>query len=350
MKSTKKAVVLLAAAAVVMTAFTACGGKKPTPSAPAQSPAPAVQSSAPAVEETSAVEISPDSAAPAVADISLLDLDASMIETGLYSINQDGDEKVFALFNQNGSKCCALIERKGDGSSSSTVCGAYTAMHDRDAEQKVDLTKLTFTDIYSGKECSIGFAEPDDGTCYIFDVDGNYNEASFLSPDDTVNYIASAIYVIQEDANPKSDADTGTGNSVSADNDAYSLVNVDASMINAGLRGTGENGEKILLVLFTKNNTKYCSLSEIETDGSAFITCGAYTAQVEKDEEKNADLTTLTFTDEFSGQSCTVGCTENADGTCFINDMDNHYYGAAYLTADQTVTALNEAVTAVTAS
>ena len=185
----------------------------------------------------------------------------------------------------------------------------------------------------------IGFAEAD-GECYILDQQGNSYEAEYLSAEDTVNYMASAIVVSDEIANG-ADAEAPAEEEGS---DEFTLLDVDASMVDTGLYATGENNEEIVLTLFTKDGTKYCSLMMFEADGSNDVICGEYTAATETD-ENGIDWTMMTFKDVYTGNDCVIGFAE-AEGECYILDLEGNSYEAKYLTADETTTYMAAAVVA----
>ena len=262
----------------------------------------------------------------------LLDLDASMVKTGLYAKNEEnGVEMVFTMFtNPDDNEDYVSLIFFGDDGSSDVLCGIYDAETETD-EDGIDWTKLTFTDVYTGSECLLGCGEKDDKAVF-FDQTGTVYEAEYLSADDTINYMATAFALSESGSDDAAES-----------SDGFSLLDVDASMVKTGLYATGENGEEIVLSLFTYDNTDYVSLMMFEADGSNDVICGAYTAEVETDED-GIDWTMMSFDDVYTNNSCKVGCAEPDDGSCFIFDKNANIYEAKYLTADETITYMGAAV------
>lgn len=337
MKNLKRIAMILAAMAVAMMAFTACGGEEPT--APESSVAEVQTEAEPETEAETEPETEPETEAETdEKGFTLMDVDSSMIKTGLYATGENGEEIVFSIFNNGTADYCSLMMFEAD-STNYVICGVYDAATETD-ENGIAWTKLSFTDAYSGNDCVIGFAEADD-ECYILDQQGNAYEAEYLSAEDTVTYMASAIVVSDEIANSEGEDDAVEGGEAS---DGFTLLDVDASMVDTGLYATGENNEEIVLTLFTKDGAKYCSLMMFEADGSNDVICGEYAAATETDEE-GIDWTMLTFTDVYTGNACVIGFAE-ADGECYILDLERNGYVAKYLTADETTTYMAAAVVA----
>ena len=187
MKTLKKIVAVLAVMTVAMTAFTACGGDststvEPEPSV-AETEAP--ETSAPE-EETEEETVAEEE--PAADDFSLADVDASMIDTGLYAKDDAGVEYVLAMFTHDSTPYCAMIATTQEDND--VICGTYEAVTQTD-ENGIDWTLLDFNDVYTGQSYEIGFAEAD-GECLILDQEGNAYQAEYLSADDTITYFGTA--------------------------------------------------------------------------------------------------------------------------------------------------------------
>ena len=209
MNTLKKMAAILAVMAVSMTAFTACGSTGSTEESTAET---TVEETEATEEETTEAETEEETDEETEEEtdaeteaISLLDVDASMIETGLYAIDENNTEYVLSLFTYDDTPYCSMIIVAADGSSD-VLCGAYTGATSTD-DDNIDWTVLDFTDVYTGEDVEIGFAEPD-GACYILDQEGNTYEAKYLDADETVNYMASAVTVAEgADSDADSDAD-----------------------------------------------------------------------------------------------------------------------------------------------
>ncbi len=227
MNTLKKMAAILAVMAVAMTAFTACGSTGSTEESTAETTVEETEATeeetteAETEEETTEAETEEETTEAETEEetdeeteeetdaeteaISLLDVDASMIETGLYATDENNTEYVLSLFTYDDTPYCSMIIVAADGSSD-VLCGAYTGATSTD-DDNIDWTVLDFTDVYTGKDVEIGFAEPD-GACYILDQAGNTYEAKYLDADETVNYMAAAVAVAEgADSDADSDAD-----------------------------------------------------------------------------------------------------------------------------------------------
>ena len=121
-------------------------------------------------------------------DFSLADVDASMIDTGLYAKDDAGVEYVLAMFTHDSTPYCAMIATTQEDND--VICGTYEAVTQTD-ENGIDWTLLDFNDVYTGQSYEIGFAEAD-GECLILDQEGNAYQAEYLSADDTITYFGTA--------------------------------------------------------------------------------------------------------------------------------------------------------------
>ena len=112
-----------------------------------------------------------------------------MIETGLLASDEDDTDYVLALFKHDGAKYCAMIAVDTDGKGD-VICGEYTGASVTD-ENDIAWSMLTFTDVYTGSNFEIGFAEDED-ECLILDQNGNTYKAEYLDADQTIEYFAIA--------------------------------------------------------------------------------------------------------------------------------------------------------------
>ena len=101
-----------------------------------------------------------------------------------------------SLFTYDSTDYVSLMIFEADGSND-VICGAYTAETETD-EDGIDWTMMSFEDVYTGNSCKVGCAEPDDGSCYIFDLNANTYEAKYLTADETITYMGAAVAVAAE--------------------------------------------------------------------------------------------------------------------------------------------------------
>lgn len=139
-----------------------------------------------------------DEAASSSGTFSLLDVTSDMIQSGLYATDDNGQEFVFSLFTgPDGNNYCSLFQFDNNESSGDVLCGTYTAETQTD-DNNIQWTMLSGTDVYTGGTFKIGCAEPDDGSCYIFDQNGNTYTAKYLTADETINYMGTAAAFISQ--------------------------------------------------------------------------------------------------------------------------------------------------------
>lgn len=329
MKTLKRFAAILAVMAVAMTAFTACGDESSAPAQSSEQESSVAETSAP--EESSEEEVEEEDEEEE--EFSLGDVDASMIDTGLYAVGADGEEYVLALFTHDSTKYCAMIVV--DEEDNDVVCGAYDAATETD-EDGIDWTMLDFDDVYTGNKIEIGFAETDE-ECYILDQEGNAYEAEYLSADDTIDYFAAAAVaplVDDEDADAEED-------DAESDEEGFSLLDIDASMIENGLYSKDDSAEYVL-ALFKYDGADYCAMISLGSDNSGDVICGEYAAASETDED-GITWSMLTFDDEYTGKNYEIGFAE-ADGECYILDQEGTAYEAEYLDADETIEYMAAAV------
>lgn len=190
----KKMMGIMMAAAMAATLMAGCGSSDDSDVAeetPAYSePAETEESSADA-EETSAAEESADSEG-----FTLNDVSSDMITAAVYAQNSDGDELVLATYDApSGNTYATLVDATNGGVWTIQVTADGTAREDVEREDgsTVSLTAFSGTDVYTGDEVMIGIAEPEDGSCYLYDLNGNLYEGQRLSGDEAVAYLGAAL-------------------------------------------------------------------------------------------------------------------------------------------------------------
>lgn len=198
----RKNITMILAMCLMAAAMTACGGNSDTAETTA---APAADTTAAeteaeteaAAEDTEAAdaEAEDESADEESGDFTLLDVTADMIDAGVYAVDENQNELVFTMFTEpSGTPMASLFVYAPDGTGD-VICGEYTADVETD-EDNITWTSLDLTDVYTGNEFTIGFAESEDDQVYIIDTTGTVYEGQYLSADDTVVYMGTAVALL----------------------------------------------------------------------------------------------------------------------------------------------------------
>ena len=221
----KKLLTLIMTTVLAAAMLAGCGDdKKEEASAPAETKA---EEAAPAAEETKeaepaeAAEEEPAEAAEeepaeeaateeAAADeggeasdgsFSLLDVDDTMVDVGVYGSGEDGTELVFTMFTgPDQNKYVSLFGFDNNSGSGDVICGQYEASTEKD-EDGDEWTYFDVTDVYTGQHFELGVCErPETEQVAFFDKDGNVIEGKFLSAGETIDYMGSAAALLSGDA------------------------------------------------------------------------------------------------------------------------------------------------------
>ncbi len=206
----KKLLTVLLATALTAALF-GCGGSKAEKSAPAAAPAeteaeeaPAEEEEAPAEEEEAPAEEEEAPAEEETADegssdgsFSLLDVDESMIDVGVYGNDSNGGELVFSMFTgPDNNKYVALMGFNNDSNSGDVICGQYEATTETD-EDGLDWTYFDVTDVYTGDNYQLGVGEnAETNQIVFFDASGAVVEGKYLDSAETINYMGSAAALL----------------------------------------------------------------------------------------------------------------------------------------------------------
>lgn len=199
----RKNITMILAMCLMAAAMTACGGNSDTAettAAPAADTTAAAETEAEteaAAEDTEAAdaEAEDESADEESGDFTLLDVTADMIDAGVYAVDENQNELVFTMFTEpSGTPMASLFVYAPDGTGD-VICGEYTADVETD-EDNITWTSLDLTDVYTGNEFTIGFAESEDDQVYIIDTTGTVYEGQYLSADDTVVYMGTAVALL----------------------------------------------------------------------------------------------------------------------------------------------------------
>lgn len=196
MKKKITAILTICMLAVTMTACGDSGAAEETTAAPANTAASednSADDTADAEEDAAAEEDTADEEADASSDeFTLLDVSADMIDVGVYAVDDEQTELVFSMFTApSGTPMASLFVYCADGTGD-VICGSYAAETETD-EDGVNWTKLDVSDVYTEQDFTIGFAETDDGQVYILNTAGEVYEGQYLSADDTVVYMGTAV-------------------------------------------------------------------------------------------------------------------------------------------------------------
>ncbi len=128
-------------------------------------------------------------------EFTLLDVTSDMISVGVYAADENQNELVFSMFTApSGTPMASLFVYSPDGSGD-VICGTYTAETNTD-EDGMNWTLLTVTDVYTSQDFEIGFAENDSDQVYILNAAGAVYEGKYLSADETVTYMGTAVALL----------------------------------------------------------------------------------------------------------------------------------------------------------
>ncbi|MDD4526210.1 MAG: hypothetical protein WCQ94_02855 [Lachnospiraceae bacterium] len=129
-------------------------------------------------------------------NFSLLDVTSDMIDVGIYAVGEDNSEIVLSLFtgpDKNQYISLFVFDEDGDGD---VLCGIPVADTYTD-EDGIAWTTAEATDVYTGEDFTVGFAEDDYGNCYIIDEDGYTYEGTYLDADETITYMGAAVSLLK---------------------------------------------------------------------------------------------------------------------------------------------------------
>lgn len=129
---------------------------------------------------------------------SLGDVSADMISAAVYAKNADGDELVLAAYTApSGDTYASLVDAtNGDlWTILVTAEGTERATVETEDGSAVELTSFSGDDVYTGTPITIGVAEQEDGTSYVYDLNGNLYAGQSLTGEEAVTYLGAAIAV-----------------------------------------------------------------------------------------------------------------------------------------------------------
>ena len=153
-----------------------------------------------AEEAVSATEAD-ETVAEETGDFTILDVTTDLVDAGIYAVDESNTEYVITLFrdpDENPYISLMLVNEDGSGD---IICGAYdesciTSIPDE--ENGVDWTVFDITDVYTEEDCTIIFAEGDDGSVAVTNADFSViMEGEYLSDEETINYMGAAVSFIE---------------------------------------------------------------------------------------------------------------------------------------------------------
>lgn len=175
----------------------ACGGTSKTETTPSNSTTKEVATEAPTPAPTTAET---SSAVVEDEDFTLLDVSSDLIDAAIYSIDETGTEYVITLFRDpSGNNYISLFSVDANGNGD-VVCGPYdgTNVSTIQTDDGIDWTGFDVVDVYTGDMFSVIFAEGDDGSVAVTNVDFSViMEGEYLSADQAIDYMAAAILFLE---------------------------------------------------------------------------------------------------------------------------------------------------------
>ena len=201
----KKKVISVFMTSMVALSLVACGGSSqpattPETSVVKEDTTPGVEEEEVAVEETN-VEETDEAIVEEVADFTILDVTTDLVDAGIYAVDDNNTEYVITLFRDpDDNTYISLMQVAADGSGD-LICGAYdgdSVTTVPDEENGVDWTVFDIIDVYTETECTIVFAEGDDGSVAISNADFSIiMEGQYLSEEETITYMGAAVSYIE---------------------------------------------------------------------------------------------------------------------------------------------------------
>lgn len=214
----KKKVISVILASMVALSLAACGGssqpaatqekavveEKKEEAAPAaaeeKEEAVAPETTAAEEEAVSATEAD-ETVAEEVADFTILDVTTDLVDAGIYAVDESNTEYVITLFRDLDDNPYISLMMVNEDGSGDLICGAYdesciTSVPDE--ENGVDWTVFDITDVYTGVDCTIVFAEGDDGSVAVTNADFSIiMEGEYLTNEEAINYMGAAVSFIE---------------------------------------------------------------------------------------------------------------------------------------------------------
>lgn len=186
----------------------ACGEASEPETAPAKSTTEAEAEAAPAKSateeetEVAPADVEADAEVEVVEeeDFTLLDVSSDLVDAAIYCVDDTGTEYVITLFRDPSSNnyiSLMSVDAEGNGD---VVCGPYddTNVSTIQTDDGIDWTGFDVVDVYTGDTFSVIFAEGDDGSVAVTNVDFSViMEGEYLTEDEAIDYMAAAISFLE---------------------------------------------------------------------------------------------------------------------------------------------------------
>ncbi len=134
-------------------------------------------------------------------------------------------------------------------------------------------------------------------------------------------------------------ADNAQGAETVEDDGSFSLLDVDANMVDVGAYGMDDEGMEVVFTMFTgPDGNKYVSLFEFDNNSdNGDVICGQYEASTEKD-ENGEEWTYFDVEDVYTDKHVKLGVWENpeTEEVSFYNE-EGHVVPGKFLTAEETI-------------
>lgn len=210
----KKKVISVVLASMVALSLGACGDSS-EPAATQEAPVVEEQKEAdvpettaaeeeeiPSTEEEEVPSTEADETGAEEADgFTILDVTADLVDAGIYAVDDSNTEYVITLFHDPDQNPYISLMQVAEDGSGDLICGAYddTCVETiPDEENGVDWTVFNIIDVYTEADCTIVFAEGDDGSVAIANADFSLTmEGQYLSEEDTITYMGVAAAFIE---------------------------------------------------------------------------------------------------------------------------------------------------------
>ena len=213
----KKKVISVILTSMVALSLVACGGssqpaatqektvveekKEDTTPAVAEEKEEAVAPETTVAEEAVSATEADETVAEETGDFTILDVTTDLVDAGIYAVDESNTEYVITLFRDPDDNPYISLMMVNEDGSGDIICGAYDADSVTtvpDEENGVDWTVFDITDVYTEEDCTIVFAEGDDGSVAVTNADFSViMEGEYLSNEETINYMGAAVSFIE---------------------------------------------------------------------------------------------------------------------------------------------------------
>ena len=196
----KKKALALMLGMMLAVSVTACGGdSEPETTAAKAATEAATEAETEATEaETEEEETEAEETEAAESEgFSLMDVSTDMIDQGLYAKDDAGNELVISLFTAPGGDAMISMFMFAADGTGDVICGSYGQdnVSVTQTEDGISVTTFAITDVYTGEEFGLVCAEKD-GAAYVGGLDGSLFEGKYLTTDETIVYMGTAVALL----------------------------------------------------------------------------------------------------------------------------------------------------------